>query len=265
MNKMISCDKKKHLDLDERVSRIYKRHIPHLAICSSLKENKETIKSLIGLCNGIHDIKDGVISALDTNNIYSANILFRSFIEHYTKILFIAYRFSKENANEVGIDNLVYSRAKEIIDYGNALKLYTKLIGGNEDEVVYKDAISKFSKKAAEKSNRELKEISEQFDYRNVIKFFEEHESDLFKDQITVFAPMVISFSELSSYVHAGGYANEVGVDSSNKYRNQMLHNVVFATAAVTSITCLCLSRDFRYTAKCSNIINMAVNKYSQT
>lgn len=259
---MIICKKKKYIELDKRVSRIYKNYIPHLVIGSSLRKNKETIRSLIGLANGIHNIKDGILSALENKNVYSANILFRSFIEHYTKLLFISYRFSKENTNDAGFDNLIYSRAKEIIDYGNALKLYTKLTGGNEGEVVPKDAINKFSKKAAEKSNREIKEISEQFDYRSIIKFFHESESELFQEQITVFAPMIISFSELSSYVHAGGYANEMGANVLSKYRDQMLHNVVYATATITSITCLCLSRDFRSTAKCSHAINLAVKKY---
>lgn len=262
---MLACKKKKYLELDKRVSRIYKRHIPHLVTLGSLKKNKETIKSLIGLANGIQSIKDGILAELSRKNTYSANILFRSFIEHYTKLLFIAYRFSKENTNDAGFDNLIYSRAKEIIDYGNALKLYTKLTGGNEDEVVYKDAISRFNADAASKSNRDLKRISEQFDYRSVIKFFAEHESELFQDQITVFAPMVISFSELSSYVHAGACANEVGVDNSRKYRDRMMHNIIIATAAITSITCMCLSRDFKHTAKCADIINLAVNKYDLT
>ncbi len=160
-----------NLDIDAKVSRIYEVNIPHLANVSDSKNNAETIKSIIGLSNGCHSIKTGILSAIEENNIYVANILFRSLIEHYTKALFVIYRFSKEKNNDVGKDNLIFAKAHEIKSYGNALKLYKSLLNEDDSTVNYSTAIEKFSAEAADKSSTELKDASNQFKYRNIIKF----------------------------------------------------------------------------------------------
>jgi DNA polymerase III delta prime subunit len=247
-------------EINERVSKIYIDNIPKLIAWADSKDNAETIKSIIGLANGCHEIKSGILNFINVNNIYCANILFRSLIEHYSKFLMVVYRFSKENNNSVGLDNLIYAKAYEIKSYGNALKLHKNLRGEDDSKVDYSVAIRKFSEDAANKKSEELKSASEQFNYRNVVKHFESDENNFFKEQLDVFAPMILEYSELSTFVHGGPEANENGADNSDEYKRRIFENSIMLVSAVYSLSCLSLSRDFPQTSQYFHEINSIVN-----
>ena len=247
-------------EINTRVSKIYIDNIPKLIAEADSKDNAETIKSIIGLANGCHEIKSGILNLINVDNIYCANILFRSLIEHYSKFLMVVYRFSKENNNSVGLDNLIYAKAYEIKSYCNALKLFKKLLGEDDSKVDYSVAIRKFSEDAANKKSEELKSASEQFNYRNVANRFKSTENDFFKEQLDVFAPMILEYSELSTFVHGGPKANENGANNSDECKSRLFKDTIMLVTAVYSLSCMSLSRDFPHTFPMFQEINSIVN-----
>lgn len=253
------------IDADKKITKIYKKNIGQMRSRLLIKRNRKTIKSIIGLCEGSHELKKGVLSAIRSRNIYAANVLFRSLLEHFMKFLFLTYRYGQEKNDSVGRDNLVFSRAVEIKDYGNALKLAFKLLGKDESGVDDKAAIKKFNKEAGDKSFKELKRINEQFNFRTIIKYFEENEPEFFKEQIQLFPPSITEYSELSTYVHGGAYANEYGANSSTKAIKELTHRVIIISATLYTLAFIALSNDFieaKYAAaEISKIVNSELSE----
>lgn len=245
--------------MDEKVSALFYKTINSI----SLDENSkcyESLKSIIGVATGLHNLKVAILSCHREENIYSSNVLFRSMIEHYAKFLMLMYRYSSENNNEVGRDNLIFARAHELKSYGNALKLYKELMGQDSSTVCYKKAIENLSIEVAGKKSAELKSAFDQFGYRNVAKYFEANENDFFKSQLEVFAPMMLEYSELSTFVHAGSEANVSGADVSDAYVNRQLETIFGLAAAVYSMTLLALSREYPETFDVHRRIDGIVN-----
>ncbi|SEL55248.1 hypothetical protein [Ectothiorhodospira marina] len=248
--------------MDEKVSALFYRAIEEIAL-DEKSGSYQSLKSIIGVATGLHNLKVAIISCHKENNIYSSNVLFRSLIEHYAKFLILMYRYSSENNNDVGKDNLIFARAHELKSYGNALKLYKDLVGKDSSMVRYKKAIEKLSDEAASKTSAELKDAFDQFGYRNVAKYFEANENYFFKNKLEVFAPMMLEYSELSTFVHAGPEANDSGADISDAYVNRQLENAFGLAAAVYSMTLLALSRKHPETFDIHRKIDEIVN--SQT
>lgn len=248
--------------MDEKVSDLFYRAINRISLDES-SESYESLKSIIGIATGLHNLKIAIISCHREENVYSSNVIFRSLIEHYAKFLMLMYRYSSEDSNEVGRDNLIFARAHELKSYGNALKLYKDLMGQDSSTVCYKKAIENLSDEAAGKTSAELKSASDQFGYRNVAKYFKANQNDFFKSQLEVFAPMMLEYSELSTFVHAGPEANDSGADVSVTYVNKQLENAFGLAAAVYSMTLLALSREYPETFDVHREIDKIVN--SQT
>lgn len=248
--------------MDEKVSALFRRAIDNITL-DEKSDSYQSLKSIVGVATGLHNLKISIISCHKENNIYSSNVLFRSLIEHYAKFLMLMYRYSSENNNGVGKDNLIFARAHELKSYGNALKLYKDLMGQDSSVVCYKKAIEKLGDEAASKTSAELKLAFDQFSYRNVAKYFEANENSFFKSQLDVFAPMMLEYSELSTFVHAGPEANDSGADISDTYVNRQLENAFGLAATVYSMTLLALSRKHPETLDIHRKIDKIVN--SQT
>jgi hypothetical protein len=71
---------------------------------------------------------------------------------------------------------------------------------------------------------------------------------------------MMIEYSELSTFVHAGPEANYSGADASDEYVNRQLINAFELAAAVYSLTFLALSGEYPETFDSHKKINEIVN-----
>ena len=253
------------IEADKKITRIYKKNIGQMRCRVFLKKNRKTIKSIIGLSEGAHELKKGTLGAIRNRNMYAANVLFRSLLEHFMKFLFLTYRYGQEKNDDVGKDNLVFCRAVEIKDYGNALKLAYKLLGRDDRGIDDKVAITRFNQEAGDKSFKELKRINEQFNFRTIIKYFEENEPEFFKEQIEMFPPSITEYSELSTFVHGGAYANEFGADLSTKAIKELTHRTIVITATLYTLTFISLSNDCfeaKYVAaEISKIVNSELSE----
>ena len=256
---------KNMITTDKKITKIYGKNIGQMKCRALLKKNKKTINSIIGLCEGGHELKKGILGAIRNRNIYAANVLFRSLLEHFVKFLYVTYRYGQEKNDDVGTDNFIFSRAVEIKDYGNALKLATKLLGQDESSIDDKAAITKFNHEAGAMSFKKLKGLNEQFNFRTIIKFFEENEPEFFKEQLQMFPPSIIEYSELSTYVHGGAYANEYGADLSTKSIKELTHRTVVISATFYTLTFISLSNDYfeaKYVAaEISKIVNAELSE----
>jgi len=234
-------------EMSEILNRLHKEYLGKV----DSSEYPYSYKAIIGYSLSANAIKDGIFKALEYENVYSSKILFRSLIEHYIKFLYIVYRHATEKKDDVGKDFLVYYQADELVKYGNALQFSLKL-DGKYKGIDPMDAVKKFSDEAYKKSKKELEEISKQFQYREILRFFEKNNSDLFNSQKAIFLPMITSFAELSSFVHGGPFTNELHADgiSDNEamdlYSNSfiMSGNILFFTLMALSETYKNLNND---------------------
>jgi len=119
---------------------------------------------------------------LDELNLYSFKVIFRSYIEHYLKFLYIWLRLLKEETDDVGKDYYDYCGAQEVVDYAKALH--------TAESILDKDALlnyTEFTHKVfpgldnISKKNMEAK--SNNFRYRNIIRYIANNSSELIHKQ----------------------------------------------------------------------------------
>jgi hypothetical protein len=72
--------------MDEKVSALFRRAIENITL-DEKSDSYQSLKSIVGVATGLHNLKIAIISCHKENNIYSSNVLFRSLIEHYAKFL----------------------------------------------------------------------------------------------------------------------------------------------------------------------------------
>lgn len=150
-------------------------------------------------------IKNGLVDLCEADNLYAANILYRSFLEHWLKASYICCRVSREKTDDVGNDYLMFCNLGEGIDYAKSVKKTIDILG-LEDNIgnIWDTLVEKYPH--LESIGMDLVQTKVlQFKHKNIIKYLRDT-----KAPASEWIHIVISeYSELSSYVHGGPQANE--------------------------------------------------------
>ncbi|XLQ20498.1 MAG: DUF5677 domain-containing protein [Candidatus Moraniibacteriota bacterium] len=184
--------------------------------------HKSTWFALAGLHTHLFTLKNGTIVLARDNNIYSAKVLYRIFLEHWLKGNYIWTRYTRENSDVVG-EEYKNSSMNEALSYVESVKCATKLSGNEE---VYSDAWESFCNDHPNIKDLDKNKISKnakKFKYRNMIKFLIDNEAPG-----SEWMPIILpEYSELSSFVHGGPdasteYASELYVKQYDEYRGMI-------------------------------------------
>jgi len=160
-----------------------------------------TSKALIMLVTKSNFIKNSIFDICENEDLYSANILYRSLIEHSLRYQFIIMNCSENKNDDIGIDYYKYCDMGENLDFLKALKSTNAMFADPSfEELDTWKEISRFDKRFLKSTPKEIKAKKEQFNYKNMIKFL----SSTLSLQKGMFKKIIPIYSELSSFVHGG-------------------------------------------------------------
>lgn len=194
-------------EADKKYFEIVQRELRNLFLSTNSTVFPETCRAFMGFCAKTNSLKSGLFDAVESDNPYVFNALFRCLCEHYLKFLYIWVRFASEKTDEVALDYFSCCGAVEARDYLGSIQLAEKLLGNEVSGNVYQ-AIAKLYPRAASLSNRELEAASGQFKYRAILRYLHKAVPEMIASQRPFLAHIVPAYALLSSFVHGGPYSD---------------------------------------------------------
>lgn len=154
-------------------------------------------------------LKTAIFDLCEVGNIYAVNIIFRTLIEHALKCQYIFMNWA-ENKNDITADNYMkWYEASENYDFMKSVEATAKIFR-NENMNITIDSNLLNLPQFKEKSIKEIKDISSQLNYRNIIKYINEK---IFKNtefkEFEYLLKVIPAYAELSGYVHGGPTADK--------------------------------------------------------
>lgn len=186
---------------------------------------KKSIRALPVFAVRIFQMSNGVIDLILSENIYASKTLLRPLIEHAFKISFLTKKAIKENSAEVFKDYYLFCDLAEELQYQKSLDYKSQLLFEKEsDEKAFEDLI-KSKPEIQNYSKRKIFEKANEFTFRNIFKFLNENddidyknvENDILKKSYEAYIMIGAIYSDLSSFIHGGPFAEPYAFPSSKK------------------------------------------------
>jgi len=154
-------------------------------------------------------IKESIFELSESQNIYAINILFRSLIEHYLRFQYMFFRVLSDKDDNIGEEYLKFCSLSENIDTGKAWKDIAKILEKNPTADPY-ELLKEINPDFKKYSKEEITKASEQFRYKNIIRFINSklNRDNKFEDNEFILKLIPI-YSDLSSFVHGGPSADK--------------------------------------------------------
>lgn len=155
-------------------------------------------------------LKTAIFDLCESDNLYAANIVFRSLIEHVLKAQYVFMMWAEEKNDNVGENYRKWYEASELYDYIKSWEAVSKLVNSGKSKAVPEEAFYEIRPDLKEKTIKEIKSIADQFKYRSIIKYMNEKVPNHSKSTDESFLLKIIpSYAELSGYVHGGPSADK--------------------------------------------------------
>ena len=216
ISEILNFDDKFH----ERFSEIGDKFIPTLA----KSKYPITFKTLIGLMGTANSVKLGIYDLAEESDthLYIIKILHRTLIEHYLKFYYILFRLHNDKTDDVGIEYRKYSGISEIMAFIDASAVSMSIVGQSKDKQIIK--MLKALHPEYNVSKKELNEITCKWKYRSIIKYIKNN-MGMIKNEKSYLLKLIPQYSELSSFIHGGTFAEEYYHDV---FSNDKLKEVVY-------------------------------------
>ena len=166
----------------------------------------KTVRVFLWFIAKTNFLKEGIFDLCESDNIYGANVLYRSLIEYYLRFMYVWFRFLKEHTDEAAHEYLTFCAWDEALKYGKSLQDVERIMGRVPLEDPY-DTIRRIHPEAAQYSAREIRARAKQFSFPKIMKFLatEWLAGDALKKAPPDFLLNLIPlYSELCSFVHGG-------------------------------------------------------------
>lgn len=196
-------------DIDFKAHDIFEQN--GSAIFELIKSDKipKTANTFLLFIAKTNFIKESIFELSESQNIYAINILFRSLIEHYLRFKYIFFRVLGDKNDSIGEEYLKLCSLSENIDTGKAWKDIAKMLENNPTADPY-ELLKEFNPDFNKYSKEEITKASEQFRYKNIIRFINSKLNKDNKFEGNEFLMKLIPiYSDLSSFVHGGPSADK--------------------------------------------------------
>ncbi len=156
-------------------------------------------------------LKNAVLSLCKDEDNYSTKIVYRSYIEHFLRHRYLLFRFIKEKTDDPGKDYYYYAMFEEGIRFLYGVSKSNQINGGKTSKIDLSDDIDELLKRPEYNgiSREEAFKKASQFEYKQILSYLRQATSSLKVPEIPFFRWLVADYSELSSYVHGGPWAED--------------------------------------------------------
>lgn len=193
-------------DLDDRVfNEVIQHSFADLTKDVLKSEFPCTARALTMLVTKSNFVKNSIFDVSEHEDLYSANILYRSLIEHSLRHQYIFMSYAKNKNDSVGKDYYEYCDMGENLDFLKAIKSTNEIFDPENADIKTWEELSKIDERFQKCTPKQLSIKVDQFKYRSIIKFISSNLS--LKEGIL--AKIIPLYSELSSFVHGGPYGEK--------------------------------------------------------
>ncbi len=205
-------------------------------VCEYKKSNYPvSINCLMGLMGTINSLKLAAFDLVEESetHLYAIKTLLRPAIEHFLRFNYLSYELMRVKNDSVGEEYRKYSRISEHI------ALVKSKFALESDKKIQNRILNEIRKSVypSDMSSSEIKRIVSKWSYKNIARkinstVFEKHEDWNF------IKGLVVEYSELSSFVHGGVYAETCyhlafSRDTLNKESTESIFLFSFLASAV--------------------------------
>lgn len=191
--------------VDDAIFNAEKDHLHVLSLESLDFNNSKTAQTILRLYSSINILKLGMFDICKTLNLYSASILYRSFLEHFLKTIYVIFRFAEEKDDSVGEDYLIYADAENVIKNVIPASQINNLINKNKSKVKlnYYELLCEMYPKYNFYSEEKIRQTVNKFRDNTKIYKYLFHEVDA-SDSNPLYSMLgiIADYSDYSSFVH---------------------------------------------------------------
>jgi len=210
MNKKLSIEQ--IVEIDDVVFKILKKDAGKVFLLFKNNDLEKTGQALSLFHAKIGFLKNGIYDQIESNNLYSAKILYRTLIEHYLKAQFLLYESLKSGNDNIGKDYYEFADASEKLQLGSAYKYVGEILFPENSFNDVFDVVKEIFPALEKYSKKDIRNKAAKFNYRQIIEYL----YDLFYVQQNIqsngndfLLNLIPEYSDLSSYVHGGPAADK--------------------------------------------------------
>ena len=150
-------------------------------------------------------IFEAILNAINSENYYSINILYRSLIEHFLRFNFYFFNFALNGKSDSYSHKfrtaLEFNDKFLILKSKNSIETNLKIKKNAQD---IKDELYRSNSNYEKYDLQELDTIARDLSIKNIINFTEKHIDNKEFDSEGLLKEIIVQYSKLSSYVHGG-------------------------------------------------------------
>lgn len=192
---------------DNEIFEVFKEFFPWtVPLLGKATVPSKTIQVFIQFITNMDFLKTGIFDLCESDNLYAANILYRSMIEHHLRFMYVWFRHLKERTDSAADDYLTSCYLDEAIKYGKSWRRVAKLVGDvpGEDPIT---VIRRIHPGLVNESAKSIQEKADKFKVPIIMEFLIQNwrSSDAMKEsRPDVLMKLLPLYSELCSFVHGG-------------------------------------------------------------
>jgi hypothetical protein len=184
-------------------------------------------------------LKTAIFDLCEADNLYGTNIIFRSLIEHILKAQYIFMKWVEDQTDQVGFDYWEWYEASEVYDHIKSWEAVSILFNNGKKSEKPEKILHELRPSFAGKPIKEIKAVSAQFNYRNIIEYINNELKKGSKSGSFLFLENIIpSYSELSGFVHGGPSSDKLSMffADEEKRHQELFHRAELSVALVGSV-----------------------------
>lgn len=188
---------------------------PFIFTATKTANKKDSILVLHTFLWQLNLIKNGILDLCETDNLHSAKILCRSFIECWLKEWYIFLRFLEEGNDDAAHEYLKFCSIEEDARYGRSVEAISKILGLESVGKSVWDILTEIKPELKVYGKDHIIDKAGQFEYKKIIRYLSDTLYKVGDPTPTFIHNIIPAYSELSTFVHSGPNAIKFEIASS--------------------------------------------------
>lgn len=227
-------DIEKIRDQDDLIHNVIEESFTELIKDLKKYKYQKTLLAMVNLVLKTNFIKNSIFDLCETDDLYSAKILYRSLIEHSLIHEYLFMKSTVDKNDSVGEDYYKYCDMNEDLKYLKTIKNINKNFNlGKQDIDTWKE-ISKIKEDFNKITRKNLKFKADQFKYWNIVNYIFNNVKDDFV--INFLTKIILEYAELSSFVHGGPFGEKIMYKGFDKIKDELKYMAEMTFSIVKNI-----------------------------
>lgn len=194
------------IELDDEVETLHNKYYTEIWETKFAQLYPHTLGLSYSFTKSTYLIKNAIFDCSESDNVYSAQVLYRCLIEHYLRFHYISLSFGQSPSDSTSEKYINICNDKEKSDMIKSIKNSQKLYEGENQPPFWQEILDAISN-PAENPDCEAAYDSSKLSHKDIITGIKQF-SGPNRKPFFVLGDLVQTYSRLSSYVHGGTRAH---------------------------------------------------------